>query len=237
MISLPVSPYVELARWTLDRRGIRYVEEAHAPVFHVLATRRHGGTGVVPVVDIGERSLTDARQVVEYYGGDLLQDGARPLFDDIFDGLGVAVRAWAYAYMLPHRDSTVRAWSSYGVPTLEQRLVRILFPLLAAAVRANLKLQTDSVPTQRELIDASLERLAERLADGRRYLLGDRLSAADLALATLFAPAVLPPEYVGPLPSPAELPAPMRRDVEQFRSHPAGQFALRLYREERVRRA
>jgi glutathione S-transferase len=230
MVSLPVSPYVDLARWLLDRRGIAYTEEAHAPVFHLVAARRHGGTGVVPVLDIGERTLIDAREVVEHYGADLLPPDARPLFDEVFDVLGVAVRAWAYAYMLPRRASTVKAWSD-RVPELEQRLVPLLYPVLAAAVRANLKLHTGSVPEQRAIIDESLARLEPHL--GGRYLVGDSLTAADLALASLFAPAVLPPEYPGPLPAYDELPEPMRREVDGFRRHPAGEFTLRLYRDER----
>jgi hypothetical protein len=93
LITLPVSPYVELARWTLDRRGVAYTEEAHAPVFHVLATRRHGGTGTVPVLDLGSESLIDARHVVRRF--DPLPDAeAEQLFDELFDVLGVAVRAW-----------------------------------------------------------------------------------------------------------------------------------------------
>ena len=63
--------------------------------------------------------------------------------------------------------------------------------------------------------------------------MGDRLSAADLALATLCAPAVLPAEYRGPLPTIDELPPPMRDEVEAFRARPAGAFVLRLFREDR----
>ncbi len=230
MVSLPVSPYVELARWLLDLRGVVYTEEAHAPVFHLIAARRHGGTGVVPVLDIGERTLIDAREVVEHYGADLMPPAARPPFDEAFDVLGVAVRAWAYAYMLPRRESTVKAWS-HRAPALERRLVPLLYTLLAAAVRSDLKLHTGSVPEQRAIIDESLRRLEPHL--GGRYLVGDSLTAADLALASLFAPAVLPPEYRGPLPARDELPEPMRREVDEFRNHPAGRFTLRLYRDER----
>jgi glutathione S-transferase len=135
--------------------------------------------------------------------------------------------------MLPRRASTVKAWSDRA-PALEQRLVPILYPLLAAAVRANLKLHTGSVPEQRAIMDESLTRLEPRL--GGRYLVGDSLTAADLAFASLFAPAVLPSEYPGPLPAYDELPDPMRREVDGFRRHPAGEFTLRLYREERAGR-
>ena len=37
--------------------------------------------------------------------------------------------------------------------------------------------------------------MAEMLADGRPFLLGDRFTAADLTFAALAAPVVLPPRY------------------------------------------
>jgi hypothetical protein len=43
----------------------------------------------------------------------------------------------------------------------------------------------------------------------------------------------VPPEYGTRLPQPGELPEPVARDVRAFREHPAGAFALRLFREQR----
>lgn len=244
MVSVPVSPYCEMARWTLDRLGLAYTEDRHAPFFHRWQARRHGGGAVVPVLDTGETALTDARQVVDYYERRVPEAqrlypaepeqhaDARHLFNDFFDELGVAVRAWAYAYMLPLRASTVRTWID-GVPALERRVVPVAYPLLAVIVKRSLRLDPGTVAEQRQVIDASLTRVGERLGDGRRYLLGDRFTAADVAFASLLAPAVLPPQYKGPLPGFGELPIAMREEVRDITAHPAGQFALRLYREER----
>lgn len=244
MVSVGVSPYCELARWTMDRLDVAYTEESHAPFFHRLATKRHRGGSVVPVVDLGSSSLTDARQVVNHYETVAPPQLAlfpadpderietRKLFDELFDGLGVAVRAWAYAYLLPERRSTSKAWID-GAPRLERVVVSIVYGPLAMIVKRGLKLDANTVVEQRAIMDVTLGLLGDRLGDGRRYLVGDRMSAADLALATLLAPAVLPPEYTGPLPSMDELPAAMRREVEEIRAHPAGQLTLRLFREER----
>jgi glutathione S-transferase len=78
------------------------------------------------------------------------------------------------------------------------------------------------------------------LADGRRYLLSDSLTLADITFASLAALAVLPPEYAGRSLRGRrltldDLDAGWRAEVEAFRQRPAGQFVLRLYREERLR--
>ncbi len=244
MITIPVSPFCELARWTLERLGVPYVEHGHVPIFHLLATRMHHGGAVVPVLDTGAGSLTDARQVIDHY--DQLapdrrrlfpadpadQADARRLFDRFFDHLAVAVRAWAYAYMLPVRASTARVWC-VGVPVVEQLAVRAIFPLVAGAVHRELHLGPGSIAEQEPVIEAIFGEVDTRLADGRRYLVGDRLTAADMAFASLAAPAVIPPEYGGPMPTVDELPPAMRAEVERLRSRPAGQFLLRVYREDR----
>lgn len=244
MVTVPVSPYCELARWTLDRLSVAFTEECHAPFLHRLATRRHRGGSVVPVLNLGASSLTDARQIVDYYeerapealrlfpADPAARAECRQLFDAFFDEIGVAVRAWAYAYQLPLRRSTAKAWVD-GAPALERVIVPLAYPLLAAIVKRSLKLGPDTIARERRAIGAAFERVETRLADGRRYLMGDRLSATDLALATLVAPTVLPAEYRGPLPTIDELPAAMRADVEGFRARPAGEFVLRLFREDR----
>ena len=81
----------------------------------------------------------------------------------------------------------------------------------------------------------AFDEIGERLADGRRYLCGDRFTAADLTFAALSAALVVPPEYGVRLPQPEILPAPIAEPVRAFRRHPAGAYALRIFREERRR--
>ena len=44
---------------------------------------------------------------------------------------------------------------------------------------------------------------------------------------------LVPPEYGVRLPQPDELPDQIARDVRSFREHPAGRYALELFRTER----
>ena len=47
------------------------------------------------------------------------------------------------------------------------------------------------------------------------------------------SPVLLPPEYGIRLPPPEQAPPQARADVDRFRQHPAGQFALRMFRNHR----
>jgi len=244
IVSIPVSPYVEVARWVLDRLGVAYHEQRHAPFLHLPAALRHKGGVTVPVLSAPNLSLTDARAVLEHYG---FRGGTeRRLYPDapeertevdrlvtlFYDGMGVAVRAWAYAYMLPERGATAGLWAK-GAPPAEQFVVRWTYPLLAAWMRKALRIGPDTTRKAVVQIDAAFDQVEALLSDGRRHLVGDRLTAADIVFAALVGPAVLPENYGGPLPTRSELPAPMCADHDRLRDRAAGAYALRLYREDR----
>jgi glutathione S-transferase len=80
---------------------------------------------------------------------------------------------------------------------------------------------------------AVLDDVDARLADGRRYLVGDRFTIADLTFAALAAPLIAPAEYAVPLPSLDELPPGMAATVREVRARPSGEHALRMFRDER----
>ena len=137
--------------------------------------------------------------------------------------------------MLPRRADTVRVWL-VGAPRLEQRLVPVAYPVIAALVRRNLGLRSDTIQRERALIDASVGRIDERLQDGATCSgTGSRRPTSRLPRSSprrcyRTATAVL-------LPTLDELPERMRLDVHEIRATAAGELAQRLYREERPRRA
>jgi glutathione S-transferase len=146
--------------------------------------------------------------------------------------LGGATAAFAYFHFLPHRAIMIRPLSE-GTPAYEVDAVRWAYPLFAGFLRMALKLSASRAQEALGQVRQVVQSVDARLADGRRYLVGDRFSLSDMAFANALAPLVLPPGYGGPLPSFAEMPPEVQSVVTEMQGHPAGQFALRIYRDHR----
>ena len=242
LISWGVSPYTELARWVMDRYGVDYAEEAHVPLLHFLMVRQ---ADQMPGLVVPEALLTNARGVLAYWQGrapaseSLMPDADSEivgLIDYFYKTTAVAARRWAYYYMLADRAGTLKYWHM-GAPLWEKAVSSAFFPVLKAVLVKILNLTPAAPQEAMAEIVAAFQMVEQRLSDGRRYLMGDRLTAADIAFASLVGPAILPAGYGGPLPTIDEVPAEMREGVARLRDTVAGRFVIRLYAEDRDRAA
>ena len=244
LITIPLSHYCEKARWGLDRVGIAYREEPHAPLVHRLFTMRVGG-GTVPVLLDGKRRLVDSTHILLYAdaagGGDLLyplDPASRSEVDsleEMFDvQLGPHSRRWAYAQLLPH-SALIRSLWTRRAPAFEAKLLGLIAPLVRRLVRASYRVSPASSERSLERVHAVFRKVEERLTHGRRFLVGERFTAADLTFAALAAPLILPVQCRAAHPTLEDVPASFREEVLRLRDTVAGRFALRLFEEERVR--
>ena len=240
LITIPISHFCEKARWALDRAGIPYREERHIQGVHQLAARRAGGGSTVPVLVLSDGAvLAESRHILQYAdraGGGLYPAGDQAGIAELeagFDAvLGPESRRWIYLHVLDE-PQIGRDYNLTGVPAWERWIFPLVFRPTGALIRRHLGIGPGAEAESRRAVEVTFDRVAERLADGRRFLLGERFTAADLTFAALAGAVLLPEQYGTPLPQPPDLPPRLLEGVEHFRSHPAGRFALRLFAEER----
>ena len=247
--TISYSHYVEKVRWCLDRAQVDYEEVPSIGILGVLLLGR-----TVPALELpaSRTSVGNSAEILRLlwglHGHDpsgnaafLEPTGEAVALEEHLDrALGEQVRRWAYQQLFMDPALTLQSWGvgEPAVPAWQRALLRPLRPLLQVAVRRMLRVNAASAARALDKTKAVFDEMDARLADGRRYLLGDHLSFADITFASLGALAVLPGNYGGGalathFPPVDSLPSPWREEVLAFRQRPAGQFILRMYGEER----
>jgi glutathione S-transferase len=242
LITIPFSHYCEKARWALDATGLPYREEPHAPVAHLRATRTVGGK-TVPVLVHGDTVLRDSTDIALH--ADSLAPPERRLVPiqadprarvlaiehELDETLGVDARLLAYWHVLGDAAS-LRAFAERMLGLRAPLARRVIAPVFRALIFRYYRVSRDAASRAEARVRATFARLGDAVsAEG--YLVGNRFTLADLTFAALSAPLLGPPEHpvtgrVGG--APASRAAALRTDLS---ATPAGQHALRVYREHR----
>jgi glutathione S-transferase len=244
LITIPPSHYCEKARWALEHAGIPYREEGHPPLLHRLATKMGRGGRTTPVLVAGDKVLADSTDILQFIDVEHAE-GWRPYptdsqlrveaeeLEEIFDTrLGPHTRRLAYYHLLQDNRLFLASVLA-GVGGVEKALFRILSPVVKKLMRVGMKIDEAGAERSLDYVKTIFDTVGELLADGRSFLVGKKFGAADLTFAALAAPVLLPRKYGSPLPSLDQIPADLLAQIEEFRALPAGDFALRVYRDHR----
>lgn len=243
LITIGFSHYCEKARWALDRAGIPYHEERHPPALHYRALKGLGAGSQVPVLVHAGGALGDSTAILRWvdartpadralYPADIADEVAA-LEDGFDEVLGPHIRRVVYFYGLQVKP--VMVWTAtQGVGRLDKLLMPLLMPFAGRFFGSKLGLSPEQIERSKAKVEATLVDVDNRIKDGRRFLVGDRFTAADLTFASLVAPALLPTNYGAPLPTRDQLPAGYGAWMDDLAArHPAVAFARRLYAEAR----
>ncbi|MGB3650391.1 MAG: glutathione S-transferase family protein [Rivularia sp. (in: cyanobacteria)] len=238
LITIPVSHYCEKVRWALDYLKLPYVEEPHMPLLHRLATTKFGGKST-PVLVTENENFTDSTDILKYL--DSLVPNDAKLYptnseqrqqveelEELFDEkLAPAVRTWAYFYIVDNSKIIQPKWTQ-GVPIIEKLLFPVIYPAMRSVVKKAYDVNAESATQSYQEIQSVFAKVNELLADDRNYLVGDKISAADFAFASLAAPILQPPEHPINFDS-QELPAEFVSKINKLKETAAGKFVLNLY--------
>jgi glutathione S-transferase len=240
LITIPFSHYCEKARWGLEHARLGFDEEGHAPLVHWQAVWRAGGRRTVPVLVTDDAVLVDSTDILRF--ADRRASADRRLYPTEIEPevaalaarydreLGPHARRIAYYHALPHRERVLQL-AARGIPRWELAMLRATYPLVRALITRGLRISDDGVKRSLERVERVFADVGARLSDGRRYLAGDRFTAADLTFAALAAPLLFPVEHPRAIGDGA--PPALLALRDRLRATRAGAHGLRMYRDHR----
>jgi glutathione S-transferase len=241
LITVPFSHFCEKARWALDHAQVDYVEEGHVPGFHRLAVWRSGSTkSSVPVLIADGAVLGDSSDILAW--ADTKAAAERGLYpkdeatkrevvaleDRLDEELGPNIRRVLYFHILP-RPRLAFDLMDQRTPFWQRAALRVGFPFLFFGMRRFMIIDARTAEESRGHVLRLLDTVDALLADGRRFLVGDRLTAADVTLASLAGPAVMPAEHSVRFPSPKAFPAPAADLLRDVQARPVADYIRRMY--------
>jgi len=245
LLTIPISHYCEKARWALDRAGLAYREIRHLQMFHWPFAWMWARTPMVPILRTPTRTIADSVAILHaidetlpaarrlYPDDARLRQQVEALEVDFGDRLGVETRRWMYFEAFRHRGFDL-SFMAAGAPALERAALPLVRLVARPVLRRRLDVTEQAVTDGRAVILETLDRVDGMLADGRRFLVGDRFTAADLSFACMLAPCLLPRNYGSPLPTLVALPTAVAEAVDPLRDRPAFRFGARMFAEQRV---
>lgn len=239
LYQFPQSHFAEKGRWLLDHKGLAYQTRNLYPVLNRLFLWPRTGVKTIPALNDGGRWTGDSTRIALYLDAtyphlpSLLSVEPRVrdrqlLINGLAESLGVLVRQHAMIYLI----------NTPIPPTLYFQDAPLSVPLRAIATwvfRAGVKSLYRAYPAYLPEVTRSMGALleeAEHHVLARRhpdFLTGDQLSLADIALASMLAPLLIPEgsPWHG-LAAPGVDPAWL--DVQQsVAQRPLGQFVYGLY--------
>ena len=247
LIVIPPSHYCEKARWALRLAQIDFVEEAHPPLFHIPAVKKAGGLNSTPTLVCSEGTFADSSHILAWvqdlptsqwkpYGEQVELQHEIKEWEKLFgDELGPHTRRLAYYYLFQHPKSISLPALIDRASISKQKWASRLYPIIKFLMKKSMRIDEEGARRSKVKVSRCFERVTEQLntqkEGGQGYLVGKTMSAADIIFASLAALVILPDEYGALLPKLSDLSASIRQMIEEYRAHPAGQFALRIYQE------
>lgn len=232
----------ELTRLLLRHHGVAHREVDHLIPLVSLLTLFHGGRGLVPLLYGNGLKLTSPRPIAEHFDPltpperrliPLEAEPARQVEADwqtFNTEMAADTAAFAYFHLLPCKALMVPVFKAPLRP-FEAALTPFLYPVMKLMFKLVLKLGPANAEAAHARIRAAFEATDKRVADGRLFLTGDRLTLGDLALAAASAPLLQPRGYDVKMPPIAQMPGAMRTFVEELRQTRTATFVQRLYSE------
>ena len=244
LITINISHYCEKVRWALDYLNLEYIEEHHAPPFHRIHTKKYGGK-TVPILVTQQENFCDSTDILKYlntlapedkklYPDDLKLRSEVEELEEIFDNqLGVAARCLGYYFAIQNFWHIPFLWGK-GASWQEKIGCLVSFPLVIKMIKDTYQVNEIQKNIALENIKDIFNLVERKLAPDKKYLVGDKISAADISFAALAAPLLRPKTHPIYSSQSGNISPEMVNIVKDLRATRSGKFALNLYAKSRI---
>jgi glutathione S-transferase len=239
LYTFAISHFSEKARWAFDWNRVTYDERRLVPGPHMAVTRRLAKGTSVPVLVHDGAVVQGSSAILDHLESSLDAKRLAPPeasrqrcreIEELADrAFGLGTQRVFYASLLEHRDAVVDMWSQGG-PWWGRAFYRVAFGLVRRGTERMYRIRPDKIEASKDLFRRAFDEL-DRDLGGRRYLLGDAPSRADVTVASLLAPMCRPPEHL--LRWPTSMPPDLGAFIGEFEGRPTWELVLRMYREHR----
>lgn len=242
LYQFPLSHFCEKARWLLDHKELDFVAHNLIPGVHRAFTQLKTGQNTLPILKDAEKWIAGSTEIALYLDENYpehgllrsdpkLRDQAFEI-NDIANELGVCVRRWGLAHVFAESDETLEIM--IGEKGYLRKFEKLTKPIMKSLVAKGYKLDSEKVLNAKLRMDEIVADLNQRLNDNQgRYLVGDRIGLADIAVCSMLAPLL---EIEG-TPWEKEISLTISAEYHEFKlfllDQPIGQYVKRIYENER----
>jgi glutathione S-transferase len=240
LFQFKVSHFNEKARWALDFKGIEHVRHSLLPGPQKAKMQRLSGQQQTPVLRWGDDVVVGSAAIIDYLERRHPEPRLYPSDDATLrraisvqarfdEEVGPAIRLAMFYDLLFDSGYFVSMFTS-GQPLLARVGYRAIFPLVSVLMTRQMKITPENAEAALVETRRGLDFVVhESRATG--YLAGDSFSVADLAAASLLAPAVeMDPSPFG---YPKPYPARLRAWWDRWCEHPGVTWVRSMYERHR----
>lgn len=237
------SHFCEKGRWTLNHHGVDFEPVYLAPGLHIAFAKKHKLPATsLPILFVNGDKIQGSSAIIDWAEGQCAKpeksltptadrQECAELENRLDDRAGVHVRRLYYSEALVEYPDRVRQVFSNDLSFFPKILLRGIWPTVRKTMIEMMDLGAEQREDSKHIIEEELDWLDDKLSDGRKYLVGDKFSRADLTAASLLSPIVRPKEH--PVYNKISMPPKMVSDMETWSDRQSIKWVRDMYREHR----
>ncbi|MDO4222942.1 MAG: glutathione S-transferase [Acinetobacter sp.] len=196
LYQFPLSPYCEKARWILDFKELHYIAQNLTPGVHRAFTQLKTKQNKLPILRDGDSWIADSRHIALYlddiYPEHRIIRPQHDLHDAILaidaqaNILGQHVRRWCLASLSVQDRYALEVL--LGERGYARKFSKLTKPILQKLMQKAFQLNADDVQSSKQQMQHIIAQLNAQVEQQGEFLVGGKLSLADMSVASMLAP-------------------------------------------------